>query len=77
MAVWRKARWEQSVARAEARRYNLNERLAAGLLQMQRAVTIESIFCCSRDPLHSDDDIEALVTALSDVWSRLILRRAA
>jgi 5-aminolevulinate synthase len=28
-------------------------------------------------PLHSDADIEALVAGLSDVWSRLILRRAA
>jgi 5-aminolevulinate synthase len=28
-------------------------------------------------PLHSDDDIEALVAGLSDVWSRLMLRRAA
>jgi 5-aminolevulinate synthase len=28
-------------------------------------------------PLHSDTDIEALVAALSDVWSRLTLRRAA
>ena len=28
-------------------------------------------------PLHSDDHIEALVAALSDVWSRLTLRRAA
>jgi 5-aminolevulinate synthase len=28
-------------------------------------------------PLHSDNDIEALVTALSDVWTRLTLRRAA
>ena len=28
-------------------------------------------------PLHSDDDIEALVTALSDVWTSLTLRRAA
>jgi 5-aminolevulinate synthase len=28
-------------------------------------------------PLHSDDDIEALVGALGDVWSRLTLRRAA
>jgi 5-aminolevulinate synthase len=28
-------------------------------------------------PLHSDDDIDALVTALSDVWTRLTLRRAA
>jgi 5-aminolevulinate synthase len=28
-------------------------------------------------PLHSDEDIEALVTALSDVWTRLTLRRAA
>jgi 5-aminolevulinate synthase len=28
-------------------------------------------------PLHSDADIEALVTGLSDVWSRLTLRRAA
>ena len=28
-------------------------------------------------PLHSDTDIEALVEALSDVWSRLTLRRAA
>jgi 5-aminolevulinate synthase len=28
-------------------------------------------------PLHSDDDVEALVTALSDIWTRLTLRRAA
>src|SRR4029077_17286539 len=28
-------------------------------------------------PLHSDTDIEALVAALSDVWSRLTLARAA
>jgi len=28
-------------------------------------------------PLHSDADIEALVTALSDVWRRLTLRPAA
>ena len=28
-------------------------------------------------PLHSDEDIDALVTALSDVWARLTLRRAA
>jgi 5-aminolevulinate synthase len=28
-------------------------------------------------PLHSDEDIEALVDGLSDVWSRLTLRRAA
>jgi 5-aminolevulinate synthase len=28
-------------------------------------------------PLHSDEDIEALVTGLSNVWSRLTLRRAA
>jgi 7-keto-8-aminopelargonate synthetase-like enzyme len=28
-------------------------------------------------PLHSDADIEALVTALSDVWTRLTVRRAA
>src|SRR6202049_1876128 len=28
-------------------------------------------------PLHSDDDIEALVAGLSDVWHRLTLRRAA
>ena len=28
-------------------------------------------------PLHSDDDIEALVAGLGDVWSRLTLRRAA
>jgi 5-aminolevulinate synthase len=28
-------------------------------------------------PLHSDDDIEALVDALSDVWHQLTLRRAA
>jgi 5-aminolevulinate synthase len=28
-------------------------------------------------PLHSDDDIGALVTALSDVWTRLTLGRAA
>jgi 5-aminolevulinate synthase len=28
-------------------------------------------------PLHSDDDIEALVAGLADVWTRLTLRRAA
>jgi 5-aminolevulinate synthase len=28
-------------------------------------------------PLHSDEDIEALVNGLSNVWSRLTLRRAA
>src|ERR1700736_1887967 len=28
-------------------------------------------------PLHSDDDIEALVAGLCDVWTRLTLRRAA
>jgi len=28
-------------------------------------------------PLHSDEDIEALVDGLGDVWSRLTLRRAA
>jgi 5-aminolevulinate synthase len=28
-------------------------------------------------PLHSDEDIEALVAALGDVWARLTLRRAA
>ena len=28
-------------------------------------------------PLHSDADIDALVTALSDVWAHLTLRRAA
>jgi 5-aminolevulinate synthase len=28
-------------------------------------------------PLHSDEDIETLVAALSDVWTRLTLRRAA
>jgi 5-aminolevulinate synthase len=28
-------------------------------------------------PLHSDADIETLVTALNDVWTRLTLRRAA
>ena len=28
-------------------------------------------------PLHSDADIEALVAALADVWTRLTLRRAA
>jgi 5-aminolevulinate synthase len=28
-------------------------------------------------PLHSDQDIEALVAALADVWTRLTLRRAA
>jgi 5-aminolevulinate synthase len=28
-------------------------------------------------PLHSDADIETLVAGLSDVWSRLTLRRAA
>jgi len=27
--------------------------------------------------LHSDADIEALVAALADVWTRLTLRRAA
>jgi hypothetical protein len=27
-------------------------------------------------PLHSDEDIEALAAALSDVWARLTLRRA-
>ena len=28
-------------------------------------------------PLHSDDDIDALVAGLTDVWARLTLRRAA
>jgi ABC-type transport system substrate-binding protein len=28
-------------------------------------------------PLHSDEDIKALVAALSDVWTRLTLGRAA
>ena len=28
-------------------------------------------------PLHSDADIEALVAALAEVWTRLIPRRAA
>jgi hypothetical protein len=28
-------------------------------------------------PLHSDEDIDALVTALTDVWTRLTLPRAA
>jgi 5-aminolevulinate synthase len=28
-------------------------------------------------PSHSDNDIEALVAALSDVWTRLTLRRVA
>ena len=28
-------------------------------------------------PLHSDDDIEALVAGLAEVWTRLTLRRAA
>ena len=28
-------------------------------------------------PLHSDEDIEALVAALADVWARLTLRCAA
>jgi len=28
-------------------------------------------------PLHSDADIDAIVTALSEVWGRLTLRRAA
>ena len=28
-------------------------------------------------PLHSDADIDALVAALGDVWTRLTLRRAA
>ena len=28
-------------------------------------------------PLHSDADIDALVAALSDIWVRLTLRRAA
>jgi len=27
-------------------------------------------------PLHSDADIDALLAALSDLWTRLILRRA-
>ena len=28
-------------------------------------------------PVHSDKDIDALVAALSEVWNRLTLRRAA
>jgi 5-aminolevulinate synthase len=28
-------------------------------------------------PLHTDEDIDALVTALTDVWNRLTLPRAA
>ena len=28
-------------------------------------------------PLHSDEDIDALVAGLTDVWTRLTLRRAA
>ena len=28
-------------------------------------------------PLHSDDDIDALVAGLTDVWTHLTLRRAA
>jgi 5-aminolevulinate synthase len=28
-------------------------------------------------PLHADADIDALVAALTDIWTRLILRRAA
>jgi len=28
-------------------------------------------------PLHNDSDIEALVTALSEVWARFTRRRAA
>jgi 5-aminolevulinate synthase len=28
-------------------------------------------------PLHSDEDIDALVAGLADVWTRLTLRRAA
>ena len=28
-------------------------------------------------PLHSDTDMDALVAGLSDVWTRLTLRRAA
>ena len=31
----------------------------------------------SPSPLHSNADIEALISGLSDVWDRLILRRAA
>jgi len=28
-------------------------------------------------PSHSDEDIDALVAALGDIWGRLTLRRAA
>jgi 5-aminolevulinate synthase len=28
-------------------------------------------------PLHSDEDIETLIAALADVWTRLTLRHAA
>jgi hypothetical protein len=33
--------------------------------------------CGLRDPLHSDADIDALVSALAEVWQSFNLRRAA
>jgi hypothetical protein len=48
------------------RRPSLNRRKASGNERLRLTPT----------PLHSDSDIEALVTALSDVWTRLTLRHA-
>ena len=55
--------------------------MAKGQIQLNRAHP-ETIFRVrlvglQPTPLHSDADIEALVVALSDVWSHLILSRAA